>query len=71
MFDGINPSARILRSIFEHIRVIVTRAAPRAEDAGERMEIRPTSFLLKNALLLLNTLKCGSGVEHSMQIFLT
>jgi len=52
MFDGINPNARILRSMFEHISVIVARAAPRAEDAGERMEIHPTSFLLKNALLL-------------------
>jgi hypothetical protein len=47
----------------------VARAAPEAEDARERMEIRHTSFLLKNALLLENTLKCGSGIEHSAQIF--
>ena len=51
MVDGINPSARILRSMFEHVRVIVARTAPGAEDAGERMEIRLTSFRLKNALL--------------------
>jgi hypothetical protein len=49
----------------------VARAAPRAEDAGERMEIRLTSFLLKNALLSQNVLKRGSVVEHPEQIFLT
>jgi hypothetical protein len=43
--------------MFEHVRVIMARAAPMAEDAGERMEIRLTSFLLKNALLSSNTLK--------------
>jgi len=52
MFDGINPSDRILPSKFEQARISVARAAPRAEDAGERMEIRHTSFLLKNTLLL-------------------
>ena len=35
----------------------MARAAPRAEDAGERMEIRLTSFLLKIAILSSNTLK--------------
>jgi len=32
--------------------VPVARAAPEAEGARERMEIRHTSFLLKNTLLL-------------------
>ena len=31
---------------------LVARAAPGTEDASERMEIRHTSFLLKNGLLL-------------------
>ncbi len=52
MFDRINPSDRILLSKFEQARISVARAAPRAEDAGEQMEIRHTSFLLKNTLLL-------------------
>jgi hypothetical protein len=30
----------------------MARATPGAEDAGERIEIRHTSFLLENALLL-------------------
>jgi hypothetical protein len=52
MFDGINPNPRMLPSRFEQARISVARAAPEAEDARERMEIRHTSFLLKNALLL-------------------
>jgi hypothetical protein len=52
MFDGINPNDRILPSKFEQARISVARAAPRAEDAGERMEIRHTSLLLKYTLLL-------------------
>jgi hypothetical protein len=42
----------MLPSRFEQVRISVARAAPEAEDARERMEIRHTSFLLKNALLL-------------------
>jgi hypothetical protein len=52
MFDGIHSNDRILPSRFEQARISVARATPGAEDAGERMEIRHTSFLLKNALLL-------------------
>jgi hypothetical protein len=52
MFDGINPNPRILSSRFDQARISVARAAPEAEDVGERMEIRHTSFLLKNALFV-------------------
>jgi hypothetical protein len=52
MFDGINPNARMLPSRFEQARISVVRTAPQAEDARERMEIRHTSFPLKNTLLL-------------------
>jgi hypothetical protein len=52
MFDEINPSDRILPSKFEQARISVSRTAPRAEEARERTEIRHTSFLLKNTLLL-------------------
>jgi len=52
MFDGINLKVRILPSRFDQARISVARAAPQAEDVGERMDILHTSFLLKNALLL-------------------
>src|SRR6266496_6448075 len=37
----------MLRSRFDQARTSVARSAPGVEDARERMEIRPTSFLLK------------------------
>jgi hypothetical protein len=49
----------------------VARAAPEAEDARERMKIHHASFLLQNILILSSILRCGNGVEHSTQIFLT
>jgi hypothetical protein len=52
MFDGITPNARMLPSRFEQARISVAHAAPKAAGASERMEIRHTSFLLKNTLLL-------------------
>jgi hypothetical protein len=52
MFDEIALNVRMLRSRFDQARISVARTTPEAEDAGERMEIRHASFLLKNALLL-------------------
>jgi hypothetical protein len=52
MFDGINPNARMLPSRFDQARISMARAAPEAEDVREQMEIRHTSFLLKNTPLL-------------------
>jgi hypothetical protein len=69
MFDGINPNLRILPSRVEQARISVAHAAPEAEDARERMEIRHTSFLLKKALLVSNTRKCGSGIERLTRTF--
>ena len=50
MFDGICLNPRMLPSRFKQARTSVARSAPEAEDASERMEIRHTSFLLKNGL---------------------
>jgi hypothetical protein len=51
-FDGIDPKDRIWPSRLDPARTSVARAAPEAEDARERMEIRHTPFLLKNGLFL-------------------
>jgi hypothetical protein len=71
MFDGIAPRDRILPSRFDRQTISLTPAAPEAEAAWEQMEIRHTSFLLRNTLVLQSTLKCGNSVEHWEHIFLT
>lgn len=71
MFDGINSDARIVPSRFDQPRNLITRAAPEAEEVREQMEIRHASFLLKNALVLQDALKSGSGVEDWEHLFLT
>src|SRR5947199_4623914 len=53
MFDGICLNPRILGSRFDQAMNYFACTAPGAEDASERMEIRHTSFLLKNTLLLV------------------
>ena len=70
-FDGINPKDRMLPSRFEQARTSVAGAAPEAEDARERMEIRHTSFLLKMVCYYKMQRTRGSGVEPSAQNFLT
>ena len=65
MFDGICPNDRIFGSRFEQGRTSMTRTAPGAEDAKQRMEICTASFVLKNDMYSTNESERGNGVEHS------